>query len=112
MKVLRKWLGWAGLVQAVVLAVGLLALQPVARAQDDAPAESAAQSRATSFQAVKGPSTDHVPGGALMVGAYAVAWVLLLLFLMRLAFLQARTARDIEQLERRLGEGGSGPPVE
>lgn len=102
----------------VALSAALFAVVPAAapaRAQgQDAASEDAspADSRATAFRAVEGPQTEHVPGGALMIGAYAVVWVLLLLFVVRLGLLQSRTAREIDRLRDRLGEAGEAPPPE
>lgn len=83
---------------------------------EDAPAEeeaaaqaeeSPAEERATQFVGVTGPEAESVPGGALMLGAYAIVWVLLFLFLMRLRGLQRQTAEELERLsaEIRASEG-------
>ena len=79
----------------VVLWIGL-GLAPAALAQ---PPDG---DRATTFQRVEGPVTEDVPGGALLVGAYGVAWALILLYVLRLGMLQTRVARDVERLERSL----------
>ena len=50
------------------------------------------------FVGVTGPDAESVPGGALMVGAYAVVWVLLFLFLLRMRGLQRHTAEELERL--------------
>ncbi len=63
----------------LALTLGFVAA-PIAMAQQDqsgdAAAEDPADERATSFQAVEGPVTEDVPGGALMVVAYAAVWIL------------------------------------
>ncbi|MAQ19171.1 MAG: hypothetical protein CMN30_30775 [Sandaracinus sp.] len=60
--------------------------------------ESPEGERATSFQSVTGPQVEDVPGGALMVGAYAVGWTLVLLYVGRLASLHRRNAAEVEAL--------------
>ena len=70
--------------------------------------ETPADDRAAQFVGVTGPEAESVPGGALLLAAYAVAWVLLFLFLMRMRGLQRQTARDLERLSADVrGSGGS-----
>jgi hypothetical protein len=64
--------------------------------------EDPAESRATSFQAVEGAQGEKVPGGALMVGAYAVALVLLVGYVARLGMMHQKTASELERLSRAL----------
>jgi hypothetical protein len=64
------------------------------------PAAALAQDRATQFVAVSGPTHEHVPGGALLVGAYALVWVILFGLVLRTAMVQSRAAKDLERLER------------
>ncbi len=100
---MRRWL------TALVLSVGLLgsvaSVTGTARAQDQGQTqgEGAASERATAFRAVTGATKEHVPGGTLMVTAYALVWLLLLGLVVRIGRLQARTSREIEQLERDIG---------
>jgi len=77
---------------------------PLAAAQDPDPAAE----RSTSFQAVEGPQVQDVPGGTLMVAAYGVIWVLLLLYVLRLGMMQARTAREVERLHSSLARADGG----
>ncbi len=103
------------LVSAFVLVCTLLTAQ-AAVAEDPAtdPAsgtqveESPAEERAAQFVGVTGPDAESVPGGALLVAAYAVIWVLLFLFLMRMRRLQRQTAEELERLSAQIGasEGG------
>lgn len=90
-------------------------LTPLARA-DEPPAEpdaageiqeDAAEERAAQFVGVRGPEAESVPGGALLLGAYAIVWALLFLFLMRMRGLQRQTAEELERLsaEIRASEG-------
>ncbi len=102
------------LVSAFVL-VGTLTLAPVAFAEDaptqaDATArgdETPAEERAAQFVGVEGPEAESVPGGALLLAAYAIVWVLLFLFLVRMRRLQSQTAEELERLsaEIRASEG-------
>jgi CcmD family protein len=69
--------------------------------------ESPAEERATQFVGVTGPEAENVPGGALLLAAYAIIWVLLFLFLLRVRGLQRQTAEELERLsaEIRASEG-------
>jgi hypothetical protein len=78
-------------------------LEQGAQAQEaaaDDPSKDAAESRATSFQAVEGSQKDEVPGGSLMVAAYAFVLLVLVGYVGRLGALQNRTAREVERLTR------------
>lgn len=70
-------------------------------------AQDAEQSRATAFRAVTGPQADQVPGGTLLIVAYAIVWALLFLYLFRIGRLQTLTRDEIEKLEKRLGKRSS-----
>jgi CcmD family protein len=76
-----------------------------ASAQDDT-ADDTAEDRATSFQAVEGAAKEDVPGGPLLIAAYAVVLVLLVGYTARLGGLQAKTARELERLTRALEARG------
>jgi CcmD family protein len=73
-------------------------------------AQDAAAERATSFQAVQGAVKEDVPGGPLLVGAYAVVWVFVLLFVVRVVRQQQQSQRDLTRLESLLAKakGGQG----
>ncbi len=98
-------MGMRALVSALVLG-STLWLASAAEAQDSpvgpAPAasaeESPAEERAAQFVGVTGPEAESVPGGALLLAAYAVVWVLLFLFLLRMRGLQRQTAEELERL--------------
>ena len=92
------------LVSALVLG-STLWLASAAHAEDspvdEAPAaaeESPAEERAAQFVGVTGPEAESVPGGALLLAAYAVVWALLFLFLLRMRGLQRQTAEELERL--------------
>lgn len=107
------------LIAAVVLACTML-ITPLAHAQEQ-PAEpdgggsptagtteDAAEERAAQFVGVRGPEAESVPGGALMLGAYAIVWALLFLYLMRMRGLQRNTAEELERLSAEIrASGGS-----
>jgi hypothetical protein len=59
--------------------------------------------RATTFQAVKG-EPEHYSGEALLVGAYAVLWVILLAWVALVWRKQAGLNTRLDELERVLGE--------
>jgi len=92
----------------MLIAPSALAEEPPSDATVAEPQEDAAEERATQFVGVRGPEAESVPGGALMLGAYAIVWVLLFLFLMRMRGLQRQTAEELERLstEIRASEGG------
>jgi len=72
----------------------------------DAP-KDAAEERATQFVGVRGPDTESVPGGVLLLAAYAIVWALLFLFLMRMRGLQRQTAEELERLSTEIRGSGS-----
>jgi CcmD family protein len=90
---------------SVLLLIGLfvaapaLAQEPAAQPDSAQPSgESPAEERAAQFVGVTGPDAESVPGGTLMLVAYAVVWVLLFLFLLRMRGLQRQTAEELERL--------------
>jgi CcmD family protein len=68
--------------------------------------ESPADERAAQFVGVTGPEAESVPGGALLLAAYAIVWVLLFLFLARLRRLQSQTAEELERLSAEMKASG------
>jgi CcmD family protein len=105
MNTLRAW------AMAAVFA-STLSLAPVAAAQEDA-----SESRAATFEAAEGAQTEDVPGGALLVAAYGVIWLLVFGFVASIAIRQSRTARELARLredikaQARTAPSG-GPPNE
>jgi type VI protein secretion system component VasF len=85
----------------------LLAAAPSFAQEADAK-EDAADSRATSFQAVEGPQKEQVAGGPLLVGAYAFVLVLLVGYVARLASLQSKTTAEVERLTRAIERAKQG----
>lgn len=61
-------------------------------------AEDAAESRSAAFQAMDGARGEQVPGGPLLVSAYAVVMVLVVGYVARLGMMQRKTAADVERL--------------
>ena len=90
------------LISAVVLGFTLLLTSPTfaddGPATGDAAAETAAEERAAQFVGVTGPDAESIPGGVLLLTAYAIVWALLFLFLLRLRGLQRQTAEELERL--------------
>lgn len=87
------------LIAALALAFALTASTFAQEATEDESAEEASpEDRETSFQNVTGPQVEDVPGGALLIGAYGVAWFLVVAYLWRLAALSRRTAADVDAL--------------
>ena len=69
---------------------------PTAFAQEP----DAAADRAQSFQAVQGAIKEDVPGGPLLVYAYGLIWLVVLLYVVRLAKLQQHNRRELERLSK------------
>lgn len=105
MRMLRRAL--PPLATAALLGLASLAAPAMLLAQEqpEGEYEDPAEERATAFRAVEGPQTEDVPGGALLIGAYALVWVLVLLYVLRLGSMQAGLAREVDRLERSLGAG-------
>jgi CcmD family protein len=59
--------------------------------------------RATSFQAVKG-EPEHYSGETLLVSAYAVVWVIILVWVALVWRKQAALALRLDDLERVIGD--------
>lgn len=55
--------------------------------------------RATSFQAVSGSAHEDVPGGTLLVAAYAAVLLLFGLYVVYLTAMQQSTAKELTRLE-------------
>lgn len=70
--------------------------------------ESAAESRSATFQAVEGSPGEQVPGGPLLVGAYAVILVALVAYVGRLGALHAKNRSELDRLARVLERGRPG----
>ncbi|MFZ1864432.1 MAG: CcmD family protein [Polyangiales bacterium] len=83
---------------------------PTASAQDGAAGsevssetgETPAEERATQFVGVTGPEAENIPGGGLLLAAYAVVWILIFLYLLRMRGLQRQTAEELERLSAEL----------
>lgn len=91
----------------MLVAPGLLA-------QDETPKPSSpseqiedpADERAAQFVGVRGPDAEQVSGGALLLGAYAVVWLLLFVFLLRMRGLQRQTANELQRLSAEIRASG------
>jgi hypothetical protein len=66
-------------------------------------AQEPGEGRAQSFRAVEGAVKEDVPGGPLLVTAYALILATLIAYVLRLARLQGRAQTDLARLERALG---------
>lgn len=92
---------------ALVLALGAGALLGAGSA--------AAQDRQTvAFEAAEqGAQTENIPGGTLLVVAYAAAWLLLFGYLFSIGMRQSAVSRDLQRLREDLeaAEQRAGGPV-
>ncbi len=91
-------------VAVMALALGATTMV-AAQADDDDPAAS----RSATFQAVEGPTTEQVPGGALLLGAYGAFMLMTIGYLAHLARLASGTQREVARL-RRVLERAPTPP--
>jgi len=84
-------------------------MDPTVASAQAAPSTSAStetpDDRATSFQAVHGGG-ESVSGGKLLIGAYAVVWVIVLLVVVRVFRKQSKTAEQIAALEKAIESAG------
>ena len=76
---------------------------PVTSASTGAPDD-----RATAFRAAK--NGEAVPGGSLLIAAYAVVWVVILLIVVRTFRRQTRSAEQLDALERAITKAGTPQP--
>ncbi len=91
----------AALVLGCTIFITPVALAEVPPEPDTAASETQedpAEERATQFVGVTGPEAESIPGGALLLAAYAIVWALLFLFLLRMRGLQRQTAEELERL--------------
>jgi CcmD family protein len=70
------------------------------RAQAQTTADSAAQDRAQSFEAVSGAVKEDIAGGPLMLAAYAVVWLALFGYVFRLVRLQRGLEDNLTRVEQ------------
>ena len=102
---------------ALVAVSGVLLTAVSAYAQDaDAGVAEGTTGRETEFVAMTGPARESVPGGALLVSAYAVIWLILCAYVGRLALLQSSTSKELARLEAALrtrdGKPAEGKPAD
>ena len=55
--------------------------------------------RATSFQAVTGSAHEDVPGGNLLIAAYAIVLFLLVMYVLYLTAMQQSSTKELTRLE-------------
>jgi len=87
---------------------GIACSAPLLLAAPLALAEDPAESRSATFQAVEGPQAEQVPGGPLLVYAYATVLVLLVAYVARLAALNAKNRIELERLASAIERGRKG----
>jgi CcmD family protein len=101
----------AAAVAGSLVVLTLLPLATVALAQDAGAEAQEGTGRESEFVAMTGPAQESVSGGALMVAAYAVIWVLLCAYVGRLAMLQASTSKELARLDAALRARDDGEPA-
>ncbi len=80
-----------------VILAALLFASTAAAAQQDAPGD-----RATSFERAEGPTRERLPGGTLLVVAYAIFWAATLGFVVLQKRRTARLEEEVDRLTRAL----------
>ena len=88
--------------------VGPLLLGARTAHAQDAGAGAGTTGRETEFVAMTGPARESVPGGVLMVSAYAAILLLLAAYVGRLALQQASTSKELARLDAALRARGGG----
>lgn len=83
------------LVFGLVLTTGAFAA--TARADEGTPSD-----RAQTFEAVTGPVREDVPGGPLLVAAYALIWLCVFGYIFRLVRLQRGSDENLARLQQDL----------
>ena len=89
-----------------LILAGLCLAAPV-YAQEAEASQNAAESRSEAFMAVEGAVKEDIAGGPLMLGAYAITWILLFLYVARLVSMQKRTLQEVQRLSAVLERAGS-----
>lgn len=69
-----------------------------------AQSEQSHESRSRVFEAVEGMQIEEVSGAKLLLAAYALFWLLLFAYVVRLARIQDRTHDHLNRLERLLSK--------
>jgi CcmD family protein len=69
-----------------------------------ASADDAAQDRAQTFEAVSGAVKEDVPGGPLLVAAYALVWLGVFGYVFRLVRLQRGADENLARLQQDLAK--------
>jgi CcmD family protein len=90
-----------------VLFFSLLQLIAVVSAQPSAQTaqvEPSVEQRSRVFEAVEGMQVEEVSGAKMLLAAYALFWLLLFAYVVRLARIQDRTRNDLDRLERLLAK--------
>jgi CcmD family protein len=86
------------LLLGLALTSGALAAAPASFAH----ADDAAQDRAQTFEAVTGAVKEDVPGGPLLVAAYALIWLAVFGYLFRLVRMQRNSDENLARLQQDL----------
>jgi CcmD family protein len=84
-------------VAAWLLGISLVGAAPLA-------AQEGADDRAASFEAVTGAVREDVPGGPLLVAAYALIWVAVLAYVYRLVRLHKHVDENLVRLQQDLAK--------
>jgi hypothetical protein len=83
--------------RSLLLVLGSSLATATAMAQD-------AGDRSTSFQAVTGSAHEDVPGGNLLVAAYAIVLCLLALYVLYLTMQQRASVKELARIEALVNE--------
>jgi CcmD family protein len=86
-----------------------LLLAPVAALAEDGQATPSAtpEDRAQTFEAVTGAVKEDVPGGPLLIAAYAVVWLAVFGYVVHLGRLHGRLSESLQRIETAVGAVGA-----
>jgi CcmD family protein len=95
----RNALAATALVLGVSAVLAVSGVVGVSRASAQAPATNSVEGRAQSFEAVSGAMKEDVPGGPLLIAAYAVVWVAVFGYVLRLGRLHVQVEQSLGRVE-------------
>jgi CcmD family protein len=100
----RAALAWALIVGSLVFLSQPTALVYAQPPRGEVSTQTSDGNDRTAFRPVQAADRDRAPGGLLLLVAYGLVWLLLLVYVVHIGRLQAKTQSELERLERTLSE--------
>jgi CcmD family protein len=94
----------AAVLMSAILGCAVGATRAFAQEQ---PAAASAEDRAQTFQAVTGATKEDVPGGPLLIAAYAVVWLSVFGYVLRLGRLHSDVEQSLSRVESAVTRAGA-----